>query len=1167
MDYAAHTQGLLELSPDGVIVVRSDGSILAVNDNLVALFGYTATDLQGVPLEFLLPAVSHVLAQVLEAEDGGARQAKQLAHEYWVQNAEGNTLAVDVTLARVSTHEAALVCVSVRDATLRKRTEQALEEARIRSDRIQNDLLELSNTLPLTIFQAESNLAGQSHYSFMSARVQQLLGLSAADLLADPALFLSCLEEDDALQLCVLVDAAEARLRQGSVEASYALAVRARVHGERRWIKVAAVFGGHRVDGRVVWNGYLEDISARKQMEQDKELATLQFRTLWEKSPHTYLFRGPSGMLSSNAPALELFGLRSPAELLGHCVGDAVFSPEFQPNGQASGALFAEILDYASALSRSKDCTTLAPTGIAHRIVRGSLTFEWTMLRHGNIPFIAEMVVTPMQFDMQEGHLLICQDISLQKQTQTELLNAKLAAEDMARTKADFLANMSHEIRTPMNAIVGLSHLVLRTELNRNQRDFLGKIQDSGQHLLGIINDILDVSKMEAGKLTLEQRDFSLGKVLDNLTNLMGDRAVAKGLELIFDIAPEVPDSLRGDSLRLGQILINYANNAIKFTPHGEICISVALLEQPGQPPHQVTLRFAVRDTGIGLDAQQMGKLFQSFQQADSSTTRKYGGTGLGLAISKSLAELMQGSVGVESMPGQGSTFWFTAQLERGSQPARLLLPDPDLRGRRVLVVDDNETARLVMGDLLQRMQFSVDLLDAGAPAVEAVQRADKKGRPFEILFLDWRMQDLDGVELARRVQALNLNHPPGVVMVTAFGREELARNAVDAGIDDILVKPVTASQLFDTAMHVLGAEVTPRPNKAQAASALEQQLSTLAGARVLLIEDNELNQLVATELLTTAGLEVEVASDGRLAVQRVLDAPQRWDLVLMDMQMPVLDGVSATREIRQALPGQLPVIVAMTANAMPQHIEACLDAGMQDFVSKPIDPELLWTTLIRWIAPRQAAQALQAEHRGAAAPAAPWLQALAAVPGLDANQGLRRVMGKELSYLKMLRKFISGQRDTLRHTREALAQGDWSTAERMAHTLRGVAGNIGASRVQADAAALEASLNQQPVLSSVAPLIDRTEASLAELITLLQQHLPRAAAPLEVSEADKERVGKLVDKLIALLRSDDASALDLFADNAALVQFAYPDCYPQLHAALSAYEFAVALKYLQAAG
>jgi len=1167
MDYAAHTQGLLELSPDGVIVVRSDGSILAVNDNLVALFGYTATDLQGVPLEFLLPAVSHVLAQVLEAEDGGARQAKQLAHEYWVQNAEGNTLAVDVTLARVSTHEAALVCVSVRDATLRKRTEQALEEARIRSDRIQNDLLELSNTLPLTIFQAESNLAGQSHYSFMSARVQQLLGLSAADLLADPALFLSCLEEDDALQLCVLVDAAEARLRQGSVEASYALAVRARVHGERRWIKVAAVFGGHRVDGRVVWNGYLEDISARKQMEQDKELATLQFRTLWEKSPHTYLFRGPSGMLSSNAPALELFGLRSPAELLGHCVGDAVFSPECQPNGQASGALFAEILDYASALARGEGCTTLAPAGIAHRIVRGSLTFEWTMLRHGNIPFIAEMVVTPMQFDMQEGHLLICQDISLQKQTQTELLNAKLAAEDMARTKADFLANMSHEIRTPMNAIVGLSHLVLRTELNRNQRDFLGKIQDSGQHLLGIINDILDVSKMEAGKLTLEQRDFSLGKVLDNLTNLMGDRAVAKGLELIFDIAPEVPDSLRGDSLRLGQILINYANNAIKFTPHGEICISVALLEQPGQPPHQVTLRFAVRDTGIGLDAQQMGKLFQSFQQADSSTTRKYGGTGLGLAISKSLAELMQGSVGVESMPGQGSTFWFTAQLERGSQPARLLLPDPDLRGRRVLVVDDNETARLVMGDLLQRMQFSVDLLDAGAPAVEAVQRADKKGRPFEILFLDWRMQDLDGVELARRVQALNLNHPPGVVMVTAFGREELARNAVDAGIDDILVKPVTASQLFDTAMHVLGAEVTPRPNKAQAASALEQQLSTLAGARVLLVEDNELNQLVATELLTTAGLEVEVASDGRLAVQRVLDAPQRWDLVLMDMQMPVLDGVSATREIRQALPGQLPVIVAMTANAMPQHIEACLDAGMQDFVSKPIDPELLWTTLIRWIAPRQAAQALQAEHRGAAAPAAPWLQALAAVPGLDANQGLRRVMGKELSYLKMLRKFISGQRDTLRHTREALAQGDWSTAERMAHTLRGVAGNIGASRVQADAAALEASLNQQPVLSSVAPLIDRTEASLAELITLLQQHLPRAAAPLEVSEADKERVGKLVDKLIALLRSDDASALDLFADNAALVQFAYPDCYPQLHAALSAYEFAVALKYLQAAG
>ena len=671
-------------------------------------------------------------------------------------------------------------------------------------------------------------------------------------------------------------------------------------------------------------------------------------------------------------------------------------------------------------------------------------------------------------------------------------------------------------------------------------------------------------SPNEAGKLTLEQRDFELGKVLDNLTNLIGDKAASKGLELIFDIAPEVPDSLRGDSLRLGQILINYANNAIKFTRSGEICITVSVLAQQAQ---QITLRFAVRDTGIGLEPEQMDKLFQSFQQADSSTTRKYGGTGLGLAISKSLAELMQGSVGVESVRGQGSTFWFTAQLELGSMPARALLPEPDLRGRRVLVVDDNDSARLVMGDLLRRMSFEVDLLEAGAPALQAVQSGDSQGRPFEILFLDWHMDGMDGVEVARRIQALNLTHPPCVVMVTAFGREDLAHTAADAGIDEILVKPVNASQLFDTAMQLLGAEVKARPDKARAASEMEQQLGTLAGAHVLLVEDNELNQLVATELLLSAGLRVDVASDGRQAVQRVLESPRAWDIVLMDMQMPVLDGVSATREIRQALKSDLPVIVAMTANAMPQHIEKCLEAGMQDFVSKPIAPEILWTTLIKWIAPRHAAHdAPPAMAQARATGSAPqWLKDLSGTQDLDTRQGLRRVMGKELSYLKMLRKFISGQRDTITQLREALAQGDRLSAERLAHTLKAVAGNIGASGVQDHAAALETALQQHRMADSET-LIVRTHTALHTVITLLTQHLPQAALPSVVSDADKDRLAALVEQLKDLVREDDAAALDLFADNAALMKFAYPACYPQLDAALAAYDFSEALGYLQPA-
>jgi CheY-like chemotaxis protein len=576
-----------------------------------------------------------------------------------------------------------------------------------------------------------------------------------------------------------------------------------------------------------------------------------------------------------------------------------------------------------------------------------------------------------------------------------------------------------------MNAIVGLSHLVLRTDLNRAQRDFLGKIQDSGQHLLGIINDILDFSKMEAGKLTVEQRDFELSKVLENLTNLMGDKARSKNLELVFDVDPAVPDCLKGDALRLGQILINYANNAIKFTPSGEICVAVFPLQDDGQ---RVTLRFEVRDTGIGLSDEQMAGLFQSFQQADSSTTRKYGGTGLGLAISKSLAELMGGEVGVASEPGQGSTFWFTAQMQHGKKKA------PSIR------------------------------------------------------------------------------HDPNMV----------------------------------------------RP-----ASTLERQLGSIAGARILLVEDNDLNQLVARELLIGVGMEVDIADNGRIAVERILHTPTHWDLVLMDMQMPVLDGVTATEEIRQALGVNLPVIVAMTANAMPQHIKKCMDAGMQGFIPKPIDPEKLWSTLIQWITPRNTANAHVPFGLLATPPdAAPSVPR--DIAGLDVTQGLRRVLGNEASYLKMLRKFMSSQCNAIHQVRLALSQEDWLSAERAAHTLKGVAGNIGATRIQADAGELEAALCRKAARPQVEALAERTQQSLADLIGTLTRQLPPETAMAPALEVDAGQLKAIVEQLTHLLENDDASALDLFGDNAALLQFAYPACFKEMENALMGYEFASALEYLQ---
>jgi PAS domain S-box-containing protein len=711
-----------------------------------------------------------------------------------------------------------------------------------------------------------------------------------------------------------------------------------------------------------------------------------------------------------------------------------------------------------------------------------------------------------------QGFYMLHADITELKRTQSRLEEALHAAEAASSAKGEFLANMSHEIRTPMNAVIGLARLLEEADLGRRERGYVARMQMAAKSLLSMLNDVLDYSKVEAGQLALEQTPFALDDVLASIAAMSATSAWNKGIEPVFAVHPDVPARLVGDPMRLGQVLLNLVSNAIKFTERGEVVLAI---EPAGRDGDHLALAFTVRDTGIGIPPEQQQRMFEAFSQADTSTSRKYGGTGLGLAISRRLVRLMGGDLRVDSLPGRGATFRFTAPFGMAAGTATAQVETPPLR---ILVADDNASSRAALAALLAGHGWHVETAASGAETLALLRAAG----PLDVAFIDSVLGDLDGasvIAFARADQAISL--PRCALLAADPERERLDALAADLRIGAVLAKPFTPGALADVLAELHSGAPAPAQGRATPLS------GRLAGMRVLVVEDNLLNQEVANYVLVHAGASVDFAANGRIAVSMLAESPAhgaaQYDAVLMDLQMPVMDGFEATHAIRAMGLDRLPII-AMTANALDEDRRRALAAGMDDYLAKPIDVDELVDMLVR-VTGRPGA----APTEGARTALAAGLAVPAYLPGIDLKATLPRFGGNFASFAALFKRFESSQGGAVADIRALLDAGDRAGAGQAAHRLRGVAANLGATEVAGQALELEQALRSEDA-AALALRLARLDAALSVVLEAARdlpapQATPAAAAAPEDSAILQRELAQLLD----LLHNNNMKAIAQF--------------------------------------
>ncbi len=887
-------------------------------------------------------------------------------------------------------------------------------------------------------------------------------------------------------------------------------------------------------------SGLVLDVSERKRMSDQLRDVNEQFHVLYEMSGDAHMLVTPAeGFVGGNRAAAAIFGCTSIDQFLQ--LSPATTSPEFQPDGRRSDEKAAQAMHYA--------------------LERGSHQFEWMHRRVDGTLFHADVMLTTLnaggkgviQATVRDISARIAGELRLQSLNE-QLVHALDRAEMASSAKSEFLANMSHEIRTPMNAIMGLARLLEESPLARRERGYVAKIKMSTRSLLGILNDVLDFSKIEAGQLMLEYTTFALDQVLDSISVLLAPNAAAKDLELMFIIAPDVPLQLVGDPMRLEQVLLNLVSNAIKFTETGEIALSIRTATETDD---SIVLAFSVRDTGIGIAGEQHANMFDAFSQADTSTSRKYGGTGLGLTICRRLVGLMGGTISVQSELGKGAEFCFDASFGILAGAPRAALPAlAGLAERSLLVVDDNLHACAAIAAQCAAFGWQVQVAHNGHDALELLRAAGKAGTGYDFMLLDAAMPGLDGISVLTYARAdHHIALPRTALMVAEHTREQLAALSDDLKLDAILSKPVTRDALLGviTELH------TGRP-QAQDGHVLPLA-GRLGGVYVLLVEDNQINQEVANYLLLHAGAAVDIAADGRIAVSMLAAAPSRYDAVLMDIQMPVMNGYQAAKAIRAMGLADLPII-AMTANVMEDDRAHAIEAGMDGHISKPIDVDNMVAALLRVTSGGDIAEPERSSYRREEQPDTAPLPAV--IPGIDLRSTLPRFGGNFANFVSLFKRFERSQGGTLAEVRQLLRANDRDASLALVHRLRGVAANLGATEFAALALDFEHALRS----GGMADLVERLDLLEVELAKLMVAARRLATPATQGAPAALPATRQLDDRLadlLGLLQNNNLKALAEFeALRAELDGLAEPDTLAALGDAVATLAFADAARQVK---